>query len=113
RGRPVVVGDPGWLRRGLDLANVRADVQVIASPEAARPSAAVIPCLPAGSADLSRARCGEVSAEAGRGAYDFLWAAIDLTMAGRADAIVTAPLHKEGLKAAGLNYPGHTEILAE
>ncbi len=27
--------------------------------------------------------------------------------------IVTAPLHKEGLHAAGLHYPGHTEILAE
>src|SRR5262249_12099817 len=29
------------------------------------------------------------------------------------DGIVTAPLHKEGLHAAGLHYPGHTEILAE
>ena len=27
--------------------------------------------------------------------------------------MVTAPLHKEGLHAAGLPYPGHTEILAE
>ena len=36
-----------------------------------------------------------------------------LTMAGDADGIVTAPLHKEGLHAAGLPYPGHTEILAE
>jgi 4-hydroxythreonine-4-phosphate dehydrogenase len=34
-------------------------------------------------------------------------------MAGDADGIVTAPLHKEGLHAAGLPYPGHTEILAE
>src|SRR5262249_49485544 len=34
-------------------------------------------------------------------------------MAGAADGIVTAPLHKEGLRAAGLPYPGHTEILAE
>src|SRR5947209_652493 len=113
RGRPIVVGDPIWLRRGLDLANVRADVQMIRSPEEARPAAGVVPCLRAGTADLSRVRTGEVSADAGRAAYDFLCAAIDLTMAGRADAIVTAPLHKEGLKAAGLKYPGHTEILAE
>jgi 4-hydroxythreonine-4-phosphate dehydrogenase len=33
--------------------------------------------------------------------------------AGAADGIVTAPLHKEGLRVAGLPYPGHTEILAE
>src|SRR5262249_54302433 len=37
----------------------------------------------------------------------------DLARAGAADGIVTAPLHKEGLRAAGLPYPGHTEILAE
>src|SRR5262249_37332629 len=51
--------------------------------------------------------------EAGRAAYDFLCAAIDLTMAKRANAIVTAPLHKEVLRATGLPYPGHTEILAK
>ena len=49
----------------------------------------------------------------GRAAYDFLCRAIDETKAGAADGIVTAPLHKEGLHAAGLPYPGHTEILAE
>jgi 4-hydroxythreonine-4-phosphate dehydrogenase len=54
-----------------------------------------------------------VSAAAGQAAYDFLCHAIDDTLAGQADGIVTAPLHKEGLRGAGLPYPGHTEILAE
>ena len=56
---------------------------------------------------------GRTSAAAGRAAYDFLCTAIELTRAGHADGIVTAPLHKEGLHAAGLRFPGHTEILAE
>ena len=34
-------------------------------------------------------------------------------MQGEADGIVTCPLHKEGLRAAGVAHPGHTEILAE
>ena len=42
----------------------------------------------------------------GRAAYDFLCAAIDLTLAGEADGIVTCPLHKEGLHAAGVQPPG-------
>src|SRR5437016_5324059 len=29
------------------------------------------------------------------------------------EVVVTMPLNKEGLHAAGLHYPGHTEILAE
>jgi 4-hydroxythreonine-4-phosphate dehydrogenase len=40
-------------------------------------------------------------------------AAIDLALAGEVRAIVTAPINKEALKAAGVRYPGHTEILAD
>src|SRR5262249_22526168 len=56
---------------------------------------------------------GRVSAAAGRAAYDFLCTAVDLTLAGSAAGVVTAPLHKEALRAAGLPFPGHTEILAD
>jgi 4-hydroxythreonine-4-phosphate dehydrogenase len=69
--------------------------------------------LPGSSEELHDVAPGQVSAVAGKAAYDFLCTAIDLTLAGSAEGIVTAPLHKEGLRAAGLPYPGHTEILAE
>ena len=111
--RPVVVGDPSWLRRGLELAGTRATVRTVTTPADAEPAADLIPCLTASDQDLSAVTPGKVSAAAGRAAYDFLCRAIDLTRAGAADGIVTAPLHKEGLRGAGLSYPGHTEILAE
>jgi 4-hydroxythreonine-4-phosphate dehydrogenase len=63
--------------------------------------------------DLDQLCVGRVSAAAGQAAFEFLCRAIDLTLAQAADGIVTLPLHKEGLHAAGLHYPGHTEILAE
>jgi 4-hydroxythreonine-4-phosphate dehydrogenase len=69
--------------------------------------------MPGSDQDLRHVLTGCVTAAAGRAAYDFLCMAIDLTMRRQADGIVTAPLHKEGLRAAGLHYPGHTEILAE
>jgi 4-hydroxythreonine-4-phosphate dehydrogenase len=56
---------------------------------------------------------GVLSAEGGRLAFAALAHAIRLAMAGEIDAIVTAPLNKEALHAAGHLYPGHTEILAE
>jgi 4-hydroxythreonine-4-phosphate dehydrogenase len=96
-GRPVVVGDPRWLARGEQLIG-RSDH---------------IPCIKVDTADVSGVRSGEATAAAGRAAYDFLCKAIDLTLAGEADAIVTCPLHKEGLRAACVPYPGHTEILAD
>jgi 4-hydroxythreonine-4-phosphate dehydrogenase len=110
---PIVVGDADWVKRGIVLAKSAATVQEVARTGEAKPSADVIPCLSATTQDLSRVEPGRVCAEAGRAAYDFLIDAIDRTLRKEADAIVTAPLHKEGLRAAGLKYPGHTEILAE
>ena len=56
---------------------------------------------------------GENSALAGELAYRAIAAAVKQTQAGRADAIVTAPISKEALHLAGHHYPGHTELLAE
>jgi 4-hydroxythreonine-4-phosphate dehydrogenase len=109
--QPIVVGDPDWLWRAAEGRSI--DVQSIADVDAAMPTSERVPCLRATSQDLSGVEIGKISAAAGRAAYDFLVAAIDLTLARRADGIVTAPLQKEGLHAAGLHYPGHTEILAE
>ncbi len=111
--RPAVVGDLAWVRRGLDLVGSRATVRPIHHPAEAEPTPEVLPCLPGSDQDLGGVQVGHVSAAAGRAAYDFLCRAIDWILAGEADGIVTTPLHKEGLHAAGLPYPGHTEILAE
>ena len=111
--RPFVVGDSGTLRRAVALLGTGAVVRAIARPGDAEPSTGVIPCLDATGQDLSGVRPGVVDARAGRASSDFLVAAIDLALAGRVDAIVTLPLQKESLHAAGVPHPGHTEILAE
>src|SRR5690606_3464730 len=56
---------------------------------------------------------GRLDAEAGRAAYEYLCHAIDDAQAGRLRAIVTAPLNKKAMQAGGIDFPGHTEILAE
>lgn len=54
---------------------------------------------------------GQVSAAAGRAAGDAVTWAARAALAGEIEAIVTAPLHKEALSAAGFTFPGHTELL--
>jgi 4-hydroxythreonine-4-phosphate dehydrogenase len=56
---------------------------------------------------------GRVSAGAGHAAAAAVLAAAKDALAGRIDGVVTAPLHKEALRAAGHPWPGHTEMLAE
>ncbi|MCA9213839.1 MAG: 4-hydroxythreonine-4-phosphate dehydrogenase PdxA [Planctomycetales bacterium] len=64
-------------------------------------------------ADIERLRPGVISADTGKAAYTYLTAAIDAALAGHVAAITTAPINKEALHAAGINFPGHTEILAD
>jgi 4-hydroxythreonine-4-phosphate dehydrogenase len=111
---PVVVGDPPWMKRAIELAGHSGNlIAVDELPREDDVQGTDIICLRGSKEDLSGVRPAAVHAAAGRGAYDFLCTAIDLAMSGKASGIVTAPLHKEGLRAANLPYPGHTEILAE
>jgi 4-hydroxythreonine-4-phosphate dehydrogenase len=111
--RPVVVGDVGHLEKAVKLTFVRAKVRSVTDLGEADPAAELIPCIVGTGQDLRTVPTGKVSAQAGKAAYDFLCVATDKLLSGEADAMVTAPLHKEGLRAAGLPFPGHTEILAE
>ena len=54
---------------------------------------------------------GQVSAEAGRAAAHCVQWAARAALGGELAALVTAPLHKEALAAAGVDFPGHTELL--
>ena len=57
-------------------------------------------------------RFGEISAEYGRIALDSIDAAVAAVEQGHCSALVTAPIHKQAIAAAGSTLPGHTEILA-
>ena len=109
--RPLVIGDAARLRRAASLAGVRTHVRSVTGPSDASYERGAIDCVVVGSIpeDLP---FGHVSAVAGEAAYRYLERAVSLALAGEVDAICTAPLNKEALRAAGHAYPGHTEILA-
>lgn len=56
---------------------------------------------------------GVVSAATGDASFRYIQYAIDAALAGKIDAVTTAPINKEALRAAGHKYPGHTEMFAE
>ena len=56
---------------------------------------------------------GRITAEASRTAVAAIERAVRGCLNGELDAMVTAPICKEGLELAGVNYPGHTEMIAE
>ena len=66
------------------------------------------PGLPAG---LMAAAVGRVDARAGAAAAACIRHGAGLALQGAVSALVTAPIHKEALAAAGVGFPGHTEML--
>lgn len=109
--RPLVIGDAAQLRRAAQICGVDLHVRAIAQPEQAAFEAGRLDCIDLACVpeDLPY---GIVSPVAGDAAFQFVARAVDLAVAGKLDAICTAPLSKEALHAAGHKYPGHTEILA-
>ncbi len=111
--QPIVVGDVSAMQGALRFSRADLRISQIENVSDAKPGANTIPVLQATRRDLTHVLPGKLDSQAGGAAFDFLCKAIDLTLAKQADGIVTLPLNKEGLHAAGLHYPGHTEILAE
>ena len=110
---PVVIGDEAALRSGARVAGLDPGaVRAIREPSQATNDPATLEVVQTGPS-LAHVPPGEIHPDAGEGAYRFVVAACDLARAGKVSGIVTAPLNKAALHAAGHEYPGHTELLAE
>jgi 4-hydroxythreonine-4-phosphate dehydrogenase len=108
----IVIGDAGCLERAIQALHLPLTLRSITSPKDAKAQAGTIDVLSLSNlpADLP---LGKVDPRSGQAAFDYITTAIDLALKGEIAGIVTAPIHKEALKAAGIPYPGHTEILAD
>jgi 4-hydroxythreonine-4-phosphate dehydrogenase len=105
----VVAGDAAVLRRAGAAMTALIDepADLAAVPPGCLP-VLVVPGLPEGLAALP---LGRVDARAGAAAARCIERAVQCVQRGDAAALVTAPVHKEALAAAGVPYPGHTEML--
>src|SRR6187402_951033 len=107
----VVVGDAGVLRRAMALTAEPWPLAVLESPvELWKCPPCCLPLWqPAGlPAALDRLPWGLPDARAGGAAATCIEAAVRQVLRGAATGLVTAPLHKAALAAAGVAYPGHT-----
>lgn len=112
-----VAGSVAVMRRACDLlgmSGARWPIVEIHDPaDIGRVGASAIAVLPCGALPQPDPlpEIGRVSAAAGRMAADAVRWAAGAALRGEIDGLVTAPLHKEALAAAGEPYPGHTELL--
>ena len=109
--RTVVVGDALRLKQAAAIIGSPVDIVTVTDVEEAQELPGRINVIDLGllPEDLP---FGQLSPIAGDAAYHYIRVAAELAMAGKVQAICTAPLNKEALHAGGHVFPGHTELLA-
>jgi len=109
--RPVVYGDVEILRRAAGVAGLETE---FGDPSKGfSPAPGRIAVTPVSSLRPEEVPFGRATAAGACAMAEYIRAAVTDVLSGKADAVVTCPITKEGLKAAGVPHPGHTEYLAE
>ena len=110
--RPLVIGDAGVMDRTAALLGSGLSPNLITRGSEARFDRASPDLVDLGNVDPD-VPLGQVSAAAGAASVDYIRHAVKLVQSGLADALATGPINKAALKAAGIPYIGHTELLAD
>ncbi|TSB45749.1 4-hydroxythreonine-4-phosphate dehydrogenase PdxA [Alkalicoccobacillus porphyridii] len=107
---PVVVGNADVLEKMLPVKKANLNVNRIKNVSEAKGAYGTIDIIHLG--ELPGFELGQVSAPCGQAAFDYIKYAVELCQANEVQAMATAPINKESLKAAEVPYIGHTEMLA-
>jgi 4-phospho-D-threonate 3-dehydrogenase / 4-phospho-D-erythronate 3-dehydrogenase len=110
--RPVVIGDAGIMRAALEMLRSPLELVTVGRVGDCAFQAGTLECLDLANVDSRTLPRAAVSADAGRAAYGYIETAVRLCQSRDIDGMVTAPVNKEALAAAGVPHSGHTEILA-
>ncbi|HLO09156.1 MAG TPA: 4-hydroxythreonine-4-phosphate dehydrogenase PdxA [Desulfobacteria bacterium] len=106
--RPVVYGDPAILRRAARVTG--ASLSIVGEGDATGPGRIAVAA--GSSLNPEEVPFGRPSLPGSVAMAGYIRSAARDVLSGVASAIVTCPITKEGLKAAGVPFPGHTEFLA-
>jgi len=112
KSKPITIGSKCVIDDALKFIPSNLKLNVIKNTEEIKGKFGTIDLLDLDNIKLDEFNYGKVSAKAGQASLDYIYKGIDLAMEGLVDAVVTGPIHKEAIKAAGSPYAGHTEIFA-
>ncbi|HOK49285.1 MAG TPA: 4-hydroxythreonine-4-phosphate dehydrogenase PdxA, partial [Sedimentibacter sp.] len=111
--KPIVIGDKDTILQAMKFCNIQLALNLAAEPEDGKYVYGALDMIDLNNVDINLLEIGKVQAMSGKAAFEFLKKAISLALDTKLDAIATAPINKESLKAANIPYIGHTEILED
>lgn len=110
--KPVVIGSKDSILKALSVCGLKMELIIENNMKGDSQSPDTMYLINDETVDTKNIEYGKVQALGGKAAYNYIKKSIDLAMDGKIDAVVTTPINKESLKAAGVDYIGHTEIFA-
>jgi 4-hydroxythreonine-4-phosphate dehydrogenase len=110
--RPLVLGTLGVLAQMRDVLHSSQYLRSVGRPAEGQYKPGTVNVLDLSSEHPGPFPLGVAAQDNGAAAVAYVEKAIALALAGEVDAIATAPLNKEAMRAAGFPYDGHTELLA-
>lgn len=113
RAKPVVIGSKCVMQDVFRFVPSNLQLSVLADIEEARGDFGTIDLLDLDNIKLGEFRYGVVSVASGRASVEYILKGIELALQGKVRAVVTGPINKEAINAAGYHYSGHTEIFAD
>jgi 4-hydroxythreonine-4-phosphate dehydrogenase len=112
RCRPLVLGDESILSYTTQWMKALVIIKKITGPEEGEFKPGVLNLITLTDLSPEEIPMGRPQQKGGEAAYRYIEKGVQMAKAGTVDALVTAPISKEALHAAGYPFPGHTELLA-
>jgi len=112
-GNLYVLGDRKVIKAAEKLTGVDLNINLIEDIDQDQYHKNEINLIDLNNVELDQLQYGEVQAMSGQAAYEYIKMSIELARDGKLDAVATAPINKKSLKAAGVDYIGHTEMFAD
>ena len=110
---PVVIGSKVVMEDAISFIPANFSLNVIDDIKQAKGKYGIIDLFDLDNITLDDFKYGMIGAAAGKASIEYIFKAIELAKEGKVDAVVTGPIHKKAINAAGYHYAGHTEIFAE
>jgi len=112
KARPLVIGSRKVLETAAGFCGLAVQMHRVSHPSQGKYRAGVLDVLDMDNIDVETLRIGQVQSACGRAAFAYVKRSIACALRHEIDAVTTGPINKESLKAAGIDFIGHTEIFA-
>lgn len=110
---PLVIGDAFLMERLAESLGLKITIRFCKAGLYPESRKGAVTMLDLDGPPLKGLRPGHADTATARAAFNYIKKAVSLARPSLVDAIVTAPVNKKAINDAGINFPGHTEVIAD